>query len=339
MTNETNTQAAPNNNSVKRFEENAVNQVLAKVNDFSNNGNLQLPPRYSAENALRSAWLVIQQTVNLDKRPALDVCTKESIANALFDMVLKGLSPAKKQCYFIVYGNKLQMQQSYFGTISIAKRVAGVKDAVGVPVYEKDVFKYTIDIKTGIKTVTEHQQDFENIDPAKIKGAYAIITYEDGSVEYEIMTWNQIWQSWQMGATKGNSPAHKNFPDQMACRTVINRALKIPVNTSNDDDLFGGLEESTYSKQVEADVKHTIENNSNGAACNGAIGFEDDTHDTSYTEESSDNNEGADETANENAGDENNNNANEQAPPAAADLFNQQAVSNKTNKAERKKHF
>src|ERR1700710_1392956 len=121
---ETNTAQAPpeqKTNGVKKFEENTVNNVLAKVNDFTTHGNLQLPNGYSAENALRSAWLIIQQTQDLSKRPALEVCTKESIANALFEMVLKGLSPAKKQCYFIVYGTKLQMQQSYFGTIAISK--------------------------------------------------------------------------------------------------------------------------------------------------------------------------------------------------------------------------
>lgn len=285
---ETNTQAPPanNTNGVKKFEESTVNNVLAKVNEFSNEGNLQLPPNYSAENALRSAWLLIQQTTDLSKRPALEVCSKESIANALFDMVLQGLSPSKKQCYFIVYGSKLTMQRSYFGTIAISKRVAGVKDVVGVPIFEKDIFKYSIDVKTGKKTVTEHTQDFENIDPAKIKGAYAVVTYEDDSVEYEIMTWSQIWQSWQMGATKGNSPAHKNFPDQMACRTVISRALKLPVNSSNDDDLFNDAEQSTFSKQVEADVKHTIDTSANGAATNESIGIDDETEDTSYTEES-----------------------------------------------------
>ncbi len=284
------TQQAPpaeNKQPVRRFEENALELTISKVDAYTKNGNLQLPPKYSAENALRSAWLLIQQAQDLNKRPALEVCTKESIANALFDMVLQGLSPAKKQCYFIVYGNKLQMQRSYFGTIAVSKRVAGVFDAVGVPIYKNDTFKYSIDTKTGIKTVTEHVQDFDNIDPQNLKGAYAIVTYEDGRIEYEVMTMQQIVQSWQMGATKGNSPAHKSFPDQMACRTVINRALKIPINSSNDDDLFGEEPgQSSYSKQVEADVKNQIDTNSNGAAGNGAIGFDDHTEDAPYTEES-----------------------------------------------------
>ena len=185
-------------------------------------------------------------------------------------MVLQGLSPVKKQCYFIVYGNQLTMQKSYFGTIAISKRVAGVEDVVGIPIYEKDVFKFTIDLKTGIKTVTEHLQEFDNIDSTKIKGAYAVVTFLDGTTSYEIMTMQQIRASWEMGSTKGNSPAHKNFPDQMAAKTVIGRALKIPVNSSSDEDLFEEVD--TKSKQVEAGVKQEISEYAN----RNEIGFEED---------------------------------------------------------------
>lgn len=340
MTDTPNTQAPPaNNNSVKRFTETTINTVLAKIEDFNTNGNLHLPQNYSAENALRSAWLLIQQTQDLNKKPALEVCTTESIGNALFDMVLQGLSPAKKQCYFIVYGNKLNMQRSYFGTIAISKRVAGVKDVVGVPIFQNDVFKYAIDVKTGKKTVTEHTQDFENVDPQKIKGAYAVVTYEDGTVEYEIMTWNQIWQSWQMSPTKGNSPAHKNFPDQMACRTVISRALKLPVNSSNDDDLFDEPEQSTFSKQVEEDVKQKINDNSNGAGGKQPIGF-DETEDTIFTEDTPPGNEYvADGPPNITVTQED---EKEPASKSPADLFTPPASEEKTTankKTERKKHF
>lgn len=330
---------ANSNNSVKRFTETTINTVLAKIDDFKSNGNLQLPANYSTENALRSAWLIIQQTKDLNNKPALEVCTTESIGNALFDMVLQGLSPVKKQCYFIVKGNKLCLERSYFGTIAVSKRVAGVVDAVGVPVYEKDIFKYEIDLKTGIKKVTEHQQDFDNIDIEKLKGAYAIVTYEDGHIEYDIMTMKQIRQSWAQGPAKGNSPAHRNFPDQMACRTVINRALKIPINSSNDDDLFDEPTTSTYSQQVEADVENKIQTNSNGADGKEPIGFDDaantNIEDTTYTEDLSEDQQP--ENIKENPGNEN-----IDAPPPPADLFTQPASTEKvetTQKTNRKKHF
>ena len=269
--------AAPvqQNQQVKRFEEGTVESVLSKIESFKSDGKLQLPPSYSPENAVRSAWLMIQQAKDISGRPALEVCSSASIANSLLDMVLQGLSPVKKQCYFIVMGNQLTMMKSYFGTIAISKRVAGVKEAIGIPIYEGDVFKYTIDLKSGIKIVTEHDQQLENIDINKLKGAYAIITYDDGHIEYDIMTMAQIRTSWEMGNAKGKSKAHINFPDQMACRTVINRALKIPVNSSNDNDLFDE-DMDIRGKQVEESVKLEIKENSNGAGEGQEIGFEDE---------------------------------------------------------------
>lgn len=268
----TNTVAAPENNQVAKKPFDVIEETLGRIENMQTQGKLVLPANYHVENALRSAWLIIQQVQDLNSKPALEVCTGISIANALFDMVLQGLNPVKKQCYFIVYGNKLTLQKSYFGTIAISKRVAGVTDAVGVPIYEKDAFKYTIDIKSGVKTVTQHDQDFENIDNTKLKGAYAVITYNDGRVEYDIMTMQQIRASWEMGKAKGNSPAHNKFPDQMAAKTVVGRALKIPINSSNDDDLFEiEGEVNPRNKQVEEDIKLEIMQHGN----KDEIGFDE----------------------------------------------------------------
>ena len=87
-----------------------IDIVTARVREFQNKGELYFPSNYVPENALKSAWLTIQETEDKNRKPALEVCTKESIANALLSMVIQGLNPDKKQCYFIVYGNKLQLQ-------------------------------------------------------------------------------------------------------------------------------------------------------------------------------------------------------------------------------------
>lgn len=244
-----------------------ADQVLVRIAQFQSGGDLKLPANYSAENAVRSAWLMIQEVKNLDGKPALDVCTKDSIATALLDMVLQGLNPVKKQCYFIVYGNKLQLQKSYMGTMAVAKRVANVKEIKAVPIYEGDEFEYAVD--NGRKQVTKHAQSLDNIDPQKWKGAYAIVTYTDGTTRAEIMSKKQIVASWEMGKAKGNSPAHKNFPDEMACKTVINRALKTDIGASDDADLF---EEYIETDPTKAYVDHEISEHANATE----IGFNDD---------------------------------------------------------------
>jgi recombination protein RecT len=254
------TQPAPANG-VQKFEENTVDLVLNKISAFQTNGDLKLPANYSPENSIRSAWLILQDVKNRDNQPALQACTKESVANALLDMVLQGLSPVKKQCYFVVYGNKLQLQKSYIGNIAIGKRVAGIKEVKAIPVYEGDVFKYEINIETGRKKVIEHKQEFANIDPDKCAGAYAIVTEQNGNTWTEVMTMKQIKKAWEMGNARGNSPAHKNFADEMACKTVVNRALKIAIGSSDDGDLF--LEEEQLDDIVSAGVKQQIADNAN----------------------------------------------------------------------------
>lgn len=222
----------------KKFQEETVNAVLQRVQAFQANGELILPPAYSAENALKSAWLILQGVVDRNDKPVLEICTRASIANALLEMVTKGLNPVKKQCYFIAYGNELSCDESYLGTIAIAKREGDVKDVNANCIYEGDVFEFEIDPKTARKIVLQHKQGFDNIAMDKIKGAYAVVEYNDGTFKTEVMTIAQIRQAWMQGPMKGNSPAHKNFPDQMSMKTVISRAVKIDIGSSDDSHLL-----------------------------------------------------------------------------------------------------
>ncbi len=138
-----------------------VDVISKKVNEFISRGELHLPANYSPENAMKSAWLILQSTVDRDKKPVLQSCTKDSIANSLLDMVVQGLNPAKKQGYFIAYGNQLVFQRSYFGTQAIAKQVDDtIQEIFAEVVYEGDVFKYKIN--RGKKEITEHEQTLEN---------------------------------------------------------------------------------------------------------------------------------------------------------------------------------
>lgn len=238
-----------------KFTEATVTSVLSRIAEIQATGEIVLPPDYVPENAVRAAWLILQGVVDRAGNPALDVCTKESIANAFLDMVTSGLSVSKKQGYFQVYGNKLQFDQSYIGDITIAKRVANVKEVNAVTVYEDDEFEYEVDLSNGRKKVTKHKQKLQNIDLTKIVGAYAIVTYNDASTDTEIMTITQIRTSWSMGGAKGNSPAHNKFTDQMCEKTVISRSLKIETSSSDDKGLM--------TDKTAIDVQHEIKQKAN----------------------------------------------------------------------------
>lgn len=236
--------------SIQKFE-NISEQVLSRIEQFQKDGSMILPKNYSVENHMKSAWLALQEVEDKEHHKALQICTKESIANSLLDMVLQGLSVSKNQGYFIVYGNKLIFQRSYFGTIALAKRAGGmVSEPVANVIYDGDDFQYEIDPKTAKVAIVKHSQKLENIDNSKIKGAYALVTLADGTTQVTIMSMQQIRAAWEQGAMKGNSPAHKNFAEEMAKKTVIGRACKSIINSSDDAWLYDGKEDDADSDKA-----------------------------------------------------------------------------------------
>lgn len=226
------------NTQISIQEKNITDQVQKRIKELSTQGNISFPKNYNYSNALKSAYLILSETLDKDKKPVLESCSKESIINTLFDMCLQALSPAKKQCYFVAYGKKLQLVKSYLGNIAATKRLKGVKNVFANCIYKGDTFEYKIDQETGLKKITVHDQQFQNIDIENILGAYAVVVMEDGNNYVEVMTMKQIRNAWNQGAAKGNSGAHKNFTDEMARKTVINRACKNFVCTSDDSDLL-----------------------------------------------------------------------------------------------------
>jgi recombination protein RecT len=234
---------------------------------------LTFPTNYSVTNALNSAYLIIKDLTVSKKQgndwnqvPALQCCTKQSIASALIDMTVQGLNPMKKQCYFVAYGDKLTLMRSYQGTMAVAKRVGIKRTPYAQIIYEGDSFKYHIE--NGLYVIDEHVQDFMNIDNEKIKGAYAILETDDGQY-VEIMNIAQIKKAWGKGKgydEKKSNDVHNEFADQMAKKTVINRACKNFINSSDDGNLtesFNETSENENTDYVANEVQHDIETNAN----------------------------------------------------------------------------
>lgn len=220
------------NNSVAIIQKDITDDVNQSLGRLEEEG-LQLPENYNASNALKSAFFKLQETKDRTGKPALEVCSKASVANALLDMVVQGLSPAKTQCYFIVYGTQLQMTRSYFGTQAVLKRLENVEDIWANVIYDGDVFDY--EIVGGREKLIKHETNFLNRDN-DILGAYAVVKQADGEEILEPMTRKEIEASWSQSKT--SRAVHKKFPQEMAKRTVINRAAKSYINTSDDSDLL-----------------------------------------------------------------------------------------------------
>ncbi|VHA85050.1 Recombinational DNA repair protein RecT (prophage associated) [Streptococcus pyogenes] len=223
----------------KQVTSNVANRIEAMKSE-----GLLIAPNYSVSNALSSAYYALK---NSNSGNLLEKCTHESIYNALLDMVTQGLSPAKTQCYFIPYGNSVKLNRSYFGTMKVVKQLSEVKDIYVKVIYEGDDFQAE-NTETGWKFV-KHDSNWKNQDNP-IEGAYCIIKKNDGEEVMTIMTKKEIDKSW--GQSR-NGSVQKNFPQEMAKRTVINRAAKQFFNTSDDNDLFVDAVNRTTENEYDND--------------------------------------------------------------------------------------
>lgn len=249
-----------------------VDVVANRIREFQESGEIHFPPNYSPENALKSAWLILQNIEDKDHKPALLCCSKDSIANALLDMVVQGLNPSKKQGYFIVYGKTLTFQRSYFGTVHVIKTVKpDVQDVVADVVYADDEFEY--EKRRGKTVITKHKQKLENVDKRKIVAAYGTIVYKDGGEESLIMTMPELKQAWKQSRMKtkpvdedGNinpNSTHGKFTQEMAKKTVINRLCKMTINSSDDSNLVINRVKTSSGDMKTIEVEQEIVENAN----------------------------------------------------------------------------
>lgn len=240
-----------NATALKRMQEETTQQIMERVTGWQETGEVVLPKGYHVGNAIKLAWLYLQTVENLQHQKAIDYCTKDSICNALLNMVINGEYP-QKHCYFIMYGNRLEWQERYLGKLMRAKRDTEIGKVNAQVIYEGDEFVYTID-ENGEKQLVKHVPNLANIDNTKILAAYAVVINKDGTRHIEVMTKTQIQKAWEQGAMKGNSGAHKNFTDQMCMKTVIQRACKIALDSTadpGDDDDPNHYDEATAEREA-----------------------------------------------------------------------------------------
>lgn len=252
-------EAAPQQDLTTNPSKNLAQQVLNKVENFVANNELMLPENYAVGNALNQAMLKIQQDDKLKN------CTQASTAEVLLKMCILGLNPAKEQCYFIPMGRKMTLFPSYLGNYMALKRLPFI-DSDKLPVIE--VIRQGQEIELGedeeLRTIIKsHKKPFETLNN-EIIGAYAVIYFTNGTKHTEIMTIDQIINAWNQGNAKGNSMAHKNFKDQMAKRTVLNRAVKMILKTTDDTDLFSSTFAEVYSE--ENTIPNEMKNNAQDIA-------------------------------------------------------------------------
>jgi len=250
----TNQVAQQQNQVAPKEKQNAfVTQVAKKIEEMKHQGQINLPDNYSAVNALQAAYFTLTEVSFSDKTALIDKVTPESVAFALQDMAIQGLSVAKKQGYFVPYGDKLQFLRSYHGTQAVLKRLNGVKDIWANVIWKGEEFEVEYN-ERGQLAFKAHKVNWKAATGKKedIEGAYCIIEREDGKQFLTVMTMDEIATAWSTAKTQN---VQNKYPQEMAKRTVINRASKAFINTSDDSDLLIESVNRTTENEFEPTVK------------------------------------------------------------------------------------
>ena len=204
--------------------------LITFANNFIKKNNIIPSKNYNVENAMVSLYTNVLSVKDKQGKSALDVCTPISIQNAIYQCITQEFSPSKMQAYFIVYGNELKLQNSYFGNAKKAKDVAGVVINSQV-VHDGD--SIDAEMRANGTMIIRHKPNLTCLNKPIIM-AYAVASNEITGeiVNSDIMTMEEIKKSW--AKSKSGGAVSKEFPHEMARRTVTNRLAKHIINTSDD---------------------------------------------------------------------------------------------------------
>ncbi|MEK4628082.1 RecT family recombinase [Solibacillus sp. FSL R7-0682] len=230
-----------------------VTTAAKKIAEMQQLGQINLPSNYSVENALQAAFFTLTAVDFKNKTPIIEQVTPDSVAFALQDMAIQGLSVAKKQGYFINYGGKLQFQRSYHGTQAVIKRLIGIKDIWANVIWKGEEFEVEYN-ERGQLAFKLHKANWKAATGKKedIEGAYCIVEHEVGRQFLTVMTMDEILTSWSQSSNKS---VQDKYPQEMAKRTVINRASKAFLFTSDDSEILLDAINRTTENEFEPQVK------------------------------------------------------------------------------------
>lgn len=213
--------------------EKAANTLASQATEWLmadiDKGKIRPLPGYDLGSEIGTAMLKIAQTKDKNGAPALSVCTKESVLSAMRDMSLQGLSMGRNQCYPIVYGNTLQIQRSYFGTIAVFQRMFPHLKVTANVLYNGDDYEYRVDDIYDFTYIANVKSKLENRDKGIVAAYGSIIDTRTKERVYAcVMSKYEIDKCWSKARTKN---VQQDFPQEMAKRTLINRMCKLYVNT------------------------------------------------------------------------------------------------------------
>ncbi len=162
-------------------------------------------------------------------------CTPESIYGSLILAAQIGLEPSgiKGEAYLVPFKGKCTLIPGWRGLVKLALKSKAVKNLYSHVVYENDEFAVWL----GSEARVEHRPCLDG-SRGEIKCAYAVAIMENGGIDVEVMTIEELQKIREMAARgRGGKegPAYQDWEDQMYRKAPLRRLCKrLPLG----DDFF-----------------------------------------------------------------------------------------------------
>lgn len=223
----------------------ALTEQLDSINDA-------LPNGFNKTRFVTNALALLNDNADLAKY------SKQQLVMGLIKGATLGLDFFSKECYLVPYGSKLNYQTSYTGAVKLAKKysIRKIKDIYAKIVREGDGFEESI--VNGEQTINFKPKAFNN---GAVIGAFAVCQFEDGGIQIDTMSLAEL-ENTRKHSKASNSPAWKDFTQEMYKKTVIKRLCKhIEIDFENIEQSRIFAEETEIETDPREQAKQIIEEN------------------------------------------------------------------------------
>lgn len=204
-----------------------------------------LVARYAANliDDKRAQQFHAQLSLMAKQDPKIATCTNDSILTAMMACVHLDLMPNTPQqhAFVIPYNNKnkgvveLQFQLGYKGLKVLAERSGQVKKIEAELVFEGDKFSYQLGLNR--KLTHRPSMDVNRTDYKLVKAAYTVILLSNGEQVFDVMTRPELNKIQDTAKASATDAPWKKWPEAMAKKTVLKRALKLVPSSAEDNRL------------------------------------------------------------------------------------------------------
>ena len=171
-----------------------------------------------------------------------------------------GLDFMQSEAYLIPYGDTLTFMPSYTGKVKLCKRYSTrpIRDIYSRIVREGDeLIEKVVDGKPSIDFIPK---PFNTRD---IIGAFAVVIYQDGGIDYETMSIGELEQV-RKSSKMGTTGAWKAYTSEMYRKTVLRRLTKhIDLNFDSSEQAQYFNEDTDIETDVRTQAEAEIAENAN----------------------------------------------------------------------------